>query len=46
MQYRCKAVSVEGFIQQLAVAYVSRGYLFYVSGKIPESKDRNGSMRN
>ena len=39
MQYRCEAVSVEGFIQQLAVAYVSRGYLFYVSGEIPESKD-------
>lgn len=39
MQYRCEAVSVEGFIQQLAVAYVSRGYWFYVSGEIPESKD-------
>lgn len=39
MQYRCAAVSVEGFIQQLAVAYVSRGYLFYVTGEIPASKD-------
>jgi hypothetical protein len=39
MVYRCEAVSVEGFIQQLAVAYVSRGYLFYVTGEIPESKD-------
>jgi hypothetical protein len=32
MQYRCEAVSVEGFIQQLAVAYVARGYLFYGTG--------------
>ena len=39
MQYRCAAVSVEGFIQQLAVAYVTRGYFFYVAGEIPESKD-------
>ncbi|MBX9623313.1 MAG: hypothetical protein K2X82_05825 [Gemmataceae bacterium] len=39
MQYRCEAVSVEGFIQQLAVAYVSRGYLFYVTGQIPPDKD-------
>ncbi len=39
MQYRCAAVSVEGFVQQLAVAYVSRGYLFYVAGCIPGSKE-------
>ncbi|MFO0850765.1 MAG: hypothetical protein U0871_19745 [Gemmataceae bacterium] len=39
MKYRCEAVSVEGFVQQLAVAYVSRGYLFYVTGEIPASKD-------
>ena len=39
MRYRCETVSVEGFIQQLAVAYVSRGYLFYVTGVIPERKD-------
>ena len=39
MQYRCEAVSVEGFIQQLAVAYVARGYLFYVTGQIPPGKD-------
>src|SRR5262249_27580539 len=32
-------VSVEGFIQQLAVAYVARGYFFYVSGWIPARKD-------
>lgn len=40
MRYRCEAVSVEGFIQQLAVAYVARGYFFYVPGRIPEGKDR------
>ena len=39
MQYRCEAVSVEGFIQQLAVAYVARGYVFYVTGRVPDRKD-------
>jgi hypothetical protein len=39
MRYRCEAVSVEGFIQQLAVAYVARGYFFYVTGHIPNGKD-------
>ena len=38
MQYRCVTVSVEGFIQQLAVAYVARGYVFYVTGRVPDSK--------
>jgi hypothetical protein len=37
--YRCEALSVEGFIQQLAVCYVGRGYYFYVTGQIPERKD-------
>jgi hypothetical protein len=37
--YRCAAVSVEGFIQQLAVSYVARGYLYYVAGSIPETAD-------
>jgi len=37
--YRCVAQSVEGFVQQLAVAYISRGYWFYVTGRVPESKD-------
>jgi hypothetical protein len=36
--YRCEATSVGGFIQQLAVAYISRGYWFYVTGEIPEGK--------
>ncbi|MFO0849887.1 MAG: hypothetical protein U0871_15230 [Gemmataceae bacterium] len=40
MRYRCVATSVEGFIQQLAVAYVARGYCFYVAGWIPPHKDR------
>ncbi len=36
--YRCRATSLEGFIQQLAVSYVARGYWFYVKGWIPHSK--------
>lgn len=39
MEYRCVATSLEGFIQQLAVAYVAHGYYFYTSGFIPEGKD-------
>jgi len=39
MSYRCEATSVAGFIQQVAVGYLARGYYFYVSGKIPERKD-------
>ena len=39
MEYRCEVTSVAGFIQQLAVAYVGRGYFFYVIGEIPEGKD-------
>jgi hypothetical protein len=42
MEYRCEATSVAGFIQQLAVAYVGRGYFFYVAGEIPERKDPRG----
>jgi hypothetical protein len=37
--YRCEALSIEGFIQQLAVCYVGRGYFFCVTGVIPEGKD-------
>lgn len=33
------AASVAGFVQQLAVAYVTHGYWFYVTGRIPEHKD-------
>jgi len=39
MVYRYVATSVAGFIQQLAVAYVTHGYYFYVTGAIPEHKD-------
>jgi hypothetical protein len=39
MQYRCEATTLEGFIQQLAVCYVGRGYWHYVTGRVPEGKD-------
>lgn len=39
MQYRCEATSVAGFIQQVAVGYLARGYYFYVPGRVPEHKD-------
>ncbi len=34
--YRWNATTLEGFIQQLAVAYVARKYFFYVTGWVPE----------
>jgi len=37
--YRCDALTIEGFVQQLAVNYVGNGYFFYVTGVIPEHKD-------
>jgi len=37
--YRCEAPTVEGFVQQLAVNYVAKGYFFYVTGIVPEKKD-------
>src|SRR5215210_3660617 len=37
--YRCEVSTIEGFIQQLAVGYVSRGYFFYVTGRVPCGKD-------
>lgn len=39
MQYRYEATSIAGFIQTIAVAYVARGYFFYVTGKVAEGKD-------
>ena len=39
VEYRCVATSVEGFVQHLAVAYITHGYWFYVAGEIPEGKD-------
>ena len=37
--YRCAALSLPGFVQQLAVSYVANGYVFYVVGTVPERKD-------
>ena len=39
MEYRCEVTSVAGFVQQVAVAYLARGYWFYVAGQIPAHKD-------
>jgi len=39
MEYRYLTHSVGGFIQQLAVCYIQRGYWFYVTGNIPAGKD-------
>lgn len=36
---RFEAASLEGFIQQLAVSCVGRGYVHYVTGRIPGHKD-------
>jgi hypothetical protein len=45
MEYRCEATSVAAFVQQLSVAYIGRGYLFYVGGDIPEGKDPRSADR-
>ena len=39
MTYRHEATSVAGFIQQLAVAYLTHGYWFFVTGVVPDGKD-------
>ena len=39
MSYRYEATTLEGFIQILAANYIPRGYRFYVTGLVPESKD-------
>jgi hypothetical protein len=39
MLYRCEAVSLEGFVQQIACSYLRHGYWWYVTGHIPEGKD-------
>lgn len=38
-EYRCEATTVEGFVQQLAVAYLKNRYWFYVLGEVPAGKD-------
>jgi hypothetical protein len=39
MEYQSETTSVTGFVQQLAVSYVTRGYFRYVTGEIPKRKD-------
>ena len=39
MEYRAEASTLEGFVQQVAVCYVARGYWFYVGGVVPPHKD-------
>ena len=39
MTYRAETTSIGGFIQQLAVSCVSKGYFFYVAGSVPPGKD-------
>lgn len=36
---RVEALSVAGFVQQLAVNYIGHGYWFYVTGRVPDGKD-------
>lgn len=38
MNYRVEATTLPGFVQQLAVCYVTNGYFFYVLGKVPAKK--------
>ena len=37
--YRCEATSINGFVRQLAVGYVAKGYWFYVRGYIKANKN-------
>ena len=39
MNYRCVASSPEGLVQQVAVSYLRHGYWWYVTGRLPKSKD-------
>src|SRR5512135_2988292 len=39
IKYRAEATTLEGFIQQLAVGYLCRGYRFYFQGLIPKDKN-------
>ena len=38
MTYHYLPTSVPGFVQQLAVAYIARGYFFYTAGHVPPGK--------
>ena len=37
--YRFEVATLEGFVQQLAVQYLSNGYFFFVTGWVPQGKD-------
>ena len=39
MCYRSEALTLSGFVQQVAVSYVTNGYFFYVLGRVPPKKD-------
>jgi hypothetical protein len=39
MGYRCEVASIAGFVQQVAVSYLTHGYVFYSAGVVPEGKD-------
>jgi hypothetical protein len=39
MTYRVETTSIGGFIQQMAVSCVAKGYFFYVAVSIPRDKD-------
>jgi hypothetical protein len=43
--YYCEALSVAGFVQQLALGYVQYGYHFYVTGSVPNGKDPRATDR-
>lgn len=45
MEYRYEATSVEGFVQMLASNYLPHGYWFYVTGFVPEGKERGAIDR-
>jgi hypothetical protein len=36
--YRCEAKTLSGFVQQIAVAYLTNGYRLYVTGRVPDRK--------
>lgn len=36
---RLVATTLEGFIQQVAVACIGKGYFYYVTGRVPEGKE-------
>jgi hypothetical protein len=38
--YVCETTSIEGLIQQIALSYLRHGYWWYVTGRVPDGKDR------